>query len=83
MREYLPDALLTPVEGTYLAWLDLRAYAGSCEELDRRFRDHGVVLTGGTFFGPEGEGFMRLNFGCPESQMLEGLRRMGEALKTK
>ena len=83
VREALPDALLTPVEGTYLAWLDLRSYAGTCEELDRRFRDHGVVLTGGTFFGPEGEGFMRLNFGCPESQMLEGLRRMGEALKTK
>ena len=83
VREHLPKALLTPVEGTYLAWLDLRAYADSCEVLDRKFRESGVVLTGGTFFGPEGEGFMRLNFGCPAAQLQEGLRRMGEALKTR
>ncbi len=81
VREHLPKALLTPVEGTYLAWVDLRAYSESCDLLERKLREHGVVLTGGSFFGPEGEGFMRVNFGCPAAQMLEGLRRMGEAVK--
>ena len=73
----LPKALLTPVEGTYLAWVDLRAYSESCDLLERKFREHGVVLTGGSFFGPEGEGFMRVNFGCPAAQMLEWISPCG------
>ena len=80
VRELLPRARLTPVEGTYLAWLDLSAYAGDCSTLASLLREQGVVLTGGTFFGPEGEGCMRLNFGCPAAQLQEGLRRMAAAL---
>ena len=79
--EYLPRALTTPVEATYLAWLDLRAYGKTCAEMERLFRGGGVALTGGTFFGPEGEGFMRVNFACPREQLREGIRRAGEALK--
>lgn len=76
-----PRAAMSPIEATYLAWLDLRAYGKNCAEMARLFRDKGVALTGGTFFGPEGEGFMRINFACPRKQLTEGIRRMGEALK--
>ena len=79
--ELLPKAKMSPVEATYLAWLDLRAYGYSCEELAKRFRAKGVALTGGTFFGEEGEGFMRVNFACPRSQLEEGVRRMRKALE--
>lgn len=81
VAEYLPKAKLTPITATYLAWLDLKAYGKTCEEMKQAFLARGVALTDGTFFGPEGEGCMRLNFGCPRAQMLEGIKRMAMALE--
>ena len=80
LKENLPFARMSPVEATYLAWLDLRAYDGSCARMEQKCRRAGVALTSGTFFGPEGEGFMRLNFGCPAAQLTEGVKRLKKAL---
>lgn len=81
VKEYLPKARLTPIEATYLAWLDLRAYGKSCEEMDKAFTRHGVVLTAGDHFGTAGAGFMRLNFGCPRAALQEGIKRIKDALE--
>ena len=81
LKEHLPFARMSPVEATYLAWLDLRAYDGSCASMERKCRQAGVALTSGTFFGPEGEGFMRLNFGCPAAQLTEGVKRLKAAMR--
>lgn len=81
LGEYLPRARLTPIEATYLAWVDLRAYGKGCEALGAAFRRHGVALTDGLFFGRAGDGFMRVNFGCPRALLAEGVRRMGQALR--
>ncbi len=81
VQEYLPKAKLTPITATYLGWIDLRAYGKTCEELKDLFEKAGVVLTDGTFFGAEGEGFMRLNIGCPRAWILEGVKRMAKALE--
>ena len=72
---------MSPIEATYLAWLDMRAYGLTCEEMARKCRKAKVALTGGTFFGEEGEGFMRVNFACPRSQLKEGIKRLGAALE--
>lgn len=81
VAEYVPKAKMSPIEATYLAWLDMRAYGLTCEEIARKCRGAKVALTGGTFFGEEGEGFMRVNFACPRSQLKEGIRRLGAALE--
>ena len=39
------------------------------------------VNMGGTF-GPEGEGFVRLNFACPRTLLAEALKRIASALDT-
>jgi len=39
-----------------------------------------VALSNGKEFGPGGEGFVRLNFGCPRMMLVEGLERMKAAL---
>ena len=83
VAEYVPKAKMSPIEATYLAWLDLRAYGLTCEEMARKCRKAKVALTGGTFFGEEGEGFMRVNFACPRSQLMEGIKRLGAALEEK
>ena len=81
LKEHLPFARMSPVEATYLAWLDLRAYDASCAGMSQKLARAGVALTPGTFFGPEGEGFMRLNFGCPAAQLTEGVKRLKAALR--
>ena len=68
------DALgdrMTPVEGTYLAWLDVRDLG--LQDPAAHFEAHGVGLSDGADFA--GPGFLRLNFGCPRALLKEGLAR--------
>lgn len=81
VEQRLPLARMAPVEATYLAWLDLRAYGFTCRELQEKCYRHGVAFTGGTFFGDAGEGFLRVNFGCPRQQLIKGMERLCDALK--
>lgn len=81
LARLLPQAVLTPIEATALSWIDLRAYAPTCAELNQKIKAHHLVINEGNWFGPEdGEGFMRLNFACPHATLREGVRRLAEAL---
>ncbi len=82
VQEHLPKAMLTPMEATYLGWLDLRAYGFTCEQLTEMTHKAGVMFTSGTAFGAEGEGFLRVNIGCPAAQLEEGILRLKVALET-
>ena len=79
----LPDVATTRVEATYLAWLDARAWLGAHgggpDAAARACLRAGVALSDGRAFGAA-PGHLRLNFGCPRSQLDEGLRRLGRAL---
>ena len=73
----LPGIRTWHVEATYLAWLDARGTG--IGNPGRFLEDHGVGLSDGIPFGAP-PGFLRLNFGCPPSQLEEALRRMAAAL---
>lgn len=81
VAEHLPGIGMSPMEGTYLAWLDCRgaglpgAPAGFFLEAAR------VGMHDGAWFGAGGEGFVRLNFGCPRATLAEALARMARALR--
>lgn len=82
LERLLPEALLSPIEATFLAWLDLRAYRKSNARLMEACRAAGVVPTDGRSFGEQaGEGFLRINFGCPRRQLMAGLDRLARAVK--
>ena len=81
VKEHLPQAILTPLEATYLGWIDLRSYGFSEEELQQRTLAAGVQFTGGKFFGDNGEGFLRINIGCPRRNITEGILRLKKALE--
>jgi len=68
-------------EGTYLVWLDCRELGMDVSAL-REFFIHqaGVGLNEGTTFGVDGAGFMRMNFACPRPVLLEGLKRIENAI---
>jgi len=66
-------------EATFLAWLDCRQ-AGIDSNLYEFFLQNArVALSDGATFGPGGEGFVRLNFGCSRALLTEALERMKRA----
>ncbi len=68
-------------EATYLMWLDCRGLGSSDQRLAQRLIDAGLGLTPGSQFGPEGSGFMRLNFALPRQRLAEALQRLTAALR--
>ena len=75
----LPGIRMSPLEGTYLAWLDCRE--AGIETPYEFFLQHArVALNDGATFGKGGEGFVRLNFGCSRAILREALARMKGAL---
>ncbi len=67
---------LSHVEATYLSWIDTRGL-GIADPVT--FFEHaGVGLSDGKDF--MGEGFVRLNFGCAQSTLVEALDRMKKAI---
>ncbi|HCK82102.1 MAG TPA: putative C-S lyase [Candidatus Competibacteraceae bacterium] len=80
VARHLPGVRATVPEATYLLWLDCRE-AGLSGNPHQFFLKHaGVALNDGTTFGAGGEGFVRLNFGCPRATLAGGLERMRAAL---
>jgi cystathionine beta-lyase len=78
----LPGIEMTAPEATYLAWMDCRR-SGITGSPQAFFLERArVALHDGAWFGTRGEGFVRLNFGCPRSTLAEALERMRSALDT-
>jgi len=72
-----PGLAVMPGEATYLAWIDARGMG--VENPARFFEENaGLFLSDGAFFG--WPGYIRFNFGCPRSRMLEGLEKIATAL---
>jgi cysteine-S-conjugate beta-lyase len=79
----LPGVRMGQPEGTYLAWLDCRGANLGGQDPSRFFlKQARVALNHGPAFGKGGEGFARLNFGCPRSTLEEALERMRAALES-
>jgi len=79
LAEHLPDARMRPLEATYLAWLDLRAYGHPDPAAVVRERA-GVVLASGADFQPGLEGHVRLNIATSPARLTEIVRGMSRAL---
>ncbi len=81
LAEHLPLARMRPLEATYLAWLDLRAYgfrdpARTCLERGR------VRLAAGHDYHPGSTGHVRLNIATSPERLTEIVHRMATALAT-
>lgn len=79
MVEELPGLSTTHVEATYLAWVDTRE--SGLTDPAGFFEAAGVGLSDGREF--DGNGFVRLNFGCPRPLLQEALQRMKNALAAR
>jgi cystathionine beta-lyase len=82
MRD-IDGAVAFDLEGTYLQWLDLRCLDLSADELERLMtQDAGLYLDEGHLFGPQGDGFERMNLAAPTAVIDEALARLVHAART-
>lgn len=81
---HLPGCTVFPLEGTYLQWLDLRPLGLTADELERRnTHDALVFFDEGAVFGPEGEGFERMNLAAPTAVIEGALERLARCYETE
>lgn len=84
IKENMPQVKYRKPEATYLGWLDFRKVLPKAEDLDDFLVNKAkVALNRGITFGKNGEGFARINFGCPRSILTDALNRIKNALSKR
>ena len=82
LAERLPVIRPSRLMGTYLMWLDMRKLGLEPDDLARFLVEKaGLGMTSGSFFGPEGAGFMRLNIATPRRNVERAMEQLETALK--
>ncbi|HIC81737.1 MAG TPA: putative C-S lyase [Kiloniellaceae bacterium] len=79
--EDIPQVEMIEPEGTFLLWLDFRELGLQPDELTAFLRGKARwAVTRGQAFGPEGEGFARLNIACTRAKLDAALSRLRSAV---
>ncbi|WP_409290064.1 MalY/PatB family protein [Peribacillus sp. SCS-37] len=77
----IPGLTCMRPDASFLLWIDARSLGASDQLIQQRLIEKGkLALDPGTKFGPGGEGFLRMNIGCPRPLLEEGLQRLKSAL---
>lgn len=81
LKERIPAIGMIRPQASYLIFLDCRRLGLPQPELVNLFVDKAhLALNDGTMFGRGGEGFMRLNVGCPRSVLRRALEQLEQAV---
>jgi cystathionine beta-lyase len=80
IQKDLPRIKMVKPEGTFLAWLDCREAGIHGSPYEFFLQNARVAMNDGASFGQGGEGFVRLNFGCPRPTLEQAVERMKEAV---
>lgn len=75
----IPGAVVSPLEGTYLLWVDLRCLHLDATELEKRMIASNLFFDEGYVFGKDGAGFERINLAAPTSVIKAALERLAQA----
>ena len=82
MARHFPGVLAAPLEGTYLAWLDLRPLGLEPDEQARFLEEEALLyLSHGAPFGAPG--FERVNLACPRPVLAAALERLLRAAQAR
>ncbi|HQZ23648.1 MAG TPA: aminotransferase class I/II-fold pyridoxal phosphate-dependent enzyme, partial [Thermoflexales bacterium] len=80
VSEHFPKMKLTIPDTTYLGFLDCRELGLDGNPYQFFLKNAKVAFNDGATFGPGGDGFVRINFGCTRATLVETLERMKKAL---
>lgn len=81
-HEKLPDAVVSPLEGTYLAWIDLRNYLKPEEVAEFMQNKCGLAFDYGDWFGgSDFAGFIRMNLATSRENVEIAVQRIVQNIK--
>lgn len=80
LEEHLPGARCRMPDAGFLAWVDLSALGWGDDPAERILTEAKVAFNQGPNFGPEGNGHVRINFGCSPEVLREAVERAGALL---
>ena len=81
LKENIPQINAMLPEASFLVWLNCKELGLSQKELVSLFiNDAKLALNDGSMFGYGGEGYMRLNVGCPRSVLQQALDNLKKAV---
>lgn len=83
LENNFPGVIVSPLEGTYVMWIDFRSLNLDNEKLEKFMKEKAsLYLNEGYLFGEEGNGFQRLNIACPKNVLKSALDRLKVAFKS-
>jgi len=81
LKLHLPEIKVTPLEATYLVWLDCNALRKSSNDLSHELLGKQKLwINSGTMYGKAGEGFLRINIATSKAILEMGLERLKSGL---
>lgn len=79
--EKLPDIQVTPLEGTYLMWVDLRAYVAE-DKVKEVVQDTAkLAIDFGEWFSPDAKGFIRINLATTPANIEQAVTQLIAAIQ--
>ena len=79
----IPGVKIIRPQASFLVWVDFRGLHMCQKEIMDMLLDKAhIAVNDGTMFGRQGEGFARLNIGCPRSVLKEALDQIAMAVRS-
>jgi cystathionine beta-lyase len=76
----IPGLRSTPLQATYLAWVDFSGTGmASAEFIERVEKTARIATNHGASFGTGGESYLRFNIACPRAQVADAVDRLQRA----
>ena len=80
-KENIKELTVIPSDATYLLWVNCEKVSEDAEKLVKKIREKtGLYLSDGNVFGGDGKHFFRMNLACPRERMMDGLKRLSQAI---
>jgi len=77
IEQHMPQVGLTPLEGGFIIWMDMHGLKLTAKSLQSFLNEEALLIADdGTEYGPQGEGFIRMNIAAPRNV----IQRMMESL---
>lgn len=82
LQQAFPDVRYALPDATYLAWIDLSPLNLDMPRLNKALIERfDVAIMSGEVYGESGQGYLRLNLGCPRSKVEQGLSALIKAIE--